>query len=110
MERRIIARHWRGIAKPDAASAYIDHLRAETFPALRELPGFIDAAILRRDVPQGVEFLVVTHWISIDAIRAFAGDPVDIAVVPTKVEHMMVEYDRMVRHYEVAEAASQGAA
>jgi hypothetical protein len=52
-------------------------------------------------VPNGVEFLVVTQWASIEAVRAFAGAEVESAVVPEKVQDMMVTYDRAVRHYEV---------
>jgi heme-degrading monooxygenase HmoA len=96
----MIARHWKGVAKPESAGAYVDHLRHETFPALRKLDGFIDASILRRYVSEGVEFLVVTHWDTLDSIRAFAGDDIEAAVVPERVRAMMVEYDLTVRHYE----------
>jgi heme-degrading monooxygenase HmoA len=98
----MISRHWRGLAKAEFAQAYVEHLQTETFPAIRKLRGFVGAEILRRDVPEGVEFLVVTRWASMDSIRAFAGDEVDTAVVPAEVDAMMVDYDRIVRHYEVA--------
>ncbi|MGH8238894.1 MAG: antibiotic biosynthesis monooxygenase [Steroidobacteraceae bacterium] len=100
---RMIARHWRGVAKGDCADAYVEHLQSETLPQLVQLPGFHDASILRRDVPQGVEFLVVTVWKSLDAIRGFAGNDVESAVVPAKVQKMMIEYDRRARHYEVVD-------
>ena len=96
----MIARHWRGVAKPSSAQAYLDHLRDHTFPALRKLDGFIDASIFRRPVPEGVEFLVITHWDSLDAIHAFAGNDIEAAVVAPQVQAMMVDYDRTVRHYE----------
>ena len=99
----MISRQWRGVASREHADAYVQHLRTATFPALRRLPGFVDASILRRVVPEGVEFLIVTQWTSLDAIRAFAGANVDAAVVPEAVAAMMVDYDRVVRHYEVLE-------
>ena len=99
----MIARHWRGLAKADCADAYVAHLRQETFPAIRKLAGFRSASILRRDVPEGVEFLIVTIWESLEAIRAFAGANIDVAVVPEKAQEMMLDYDRVVRHYEVVE-------
>jgi heme-degrading monooxygenase HmoA len=98
----MISRQWRGLAKAEFAEAYIEHLKTETFPAIRKLRGFVGAEILRREVPEGVEFLVVTRWASMGSIRAFAGDEVNTAVVPAKVDAMMVDYDRIVRHYEVA--------
>ena len=97
----MISRQWRGLAKPGHADAYVEHLRTQTFPALRRLAGFKGASILRRDVAAGVEFLVITEWESVEAIRAFAGANVDDAVVPPEVDAMMIEYDRRVRHYEV---------
>lgn len=97
----MISRQWRGVAKSAFAKAYVQHLQTETFPAIHKLPGFVSASILRRCVPDGVEFLIVTQWASIDAIRAFAGAEVETAVVPQKVKEMMVDYDRTVRHYEV---------
>jgi heme-degrading monooxygenase HmoA len=97
----MISRQWLGLAKTEQAEAYVEHLRAETFPALQALPGFAGASILRRDTPPGVEFLVVTQWASLEAVRAFAGADVEAAVVPRKVHDMMVAYDRTVRHYEV---------
>jgi heme-degrading monooxygenase HmoA len=99
----MIARHWRGLAKREFADAYVEHLHSETFPQLVQLPGFHDASILRRDVERGVEFLVVTVWKSLDAIRGFAGNDPQSAVVPVKVQQMMIEYDRRARHYEVVD-------
>jgi heme-degrading monooxygenase HmoA len=97
----MISRQWRGLAKASSAEAYIDHLRSETFPALEKLPGFMGATILRRTVPDGVEFLIVTTWASLEVIHAFAGVSPENAVVPGNVHDMMVDYDRVVRHYEI---------
>jgi heme-degrading monooxygenase HmoA len=99
----MISRQWRGLARPERADAYVEHLRTETFPKIRTIPGFVSASILKRELEQGVEFLVVTHWKSLDAIRGFAGTDVEAAVVPAEVERMMIEYDRSARHYEVVE-------
>lgn len=97
----MISRQWRGLAKLSSAQAYIEHLQSETFPAIARIPGFAGASILRRTVPEGVEFLIVTQWESLEAIRAFAGANAEDAVVPPKVQDMMIDYDRVVRHYEV---------
>jgi hypothetical protein len=99
----MISRLWRGLAKSDRAQSYVNHLRTETFPALQKLPGFIDASILARRVPEGVEFLVVTQWSSLDAIARFAGADPELAVVPPEVAAMMLDYDRRVRHFDVVE-------
>jgi heme-degrading monooxygenase HmoA len=97
----MISRHWRGIAKPLHADEYVQHLRSETFQELSRIRGFIGASILRRNVERGVEFLIMTNWESIEAIEQFAGRDSEIAVVPEKVQNMMLDYDRRARHYEV---------
>jgi heme-degrading monooxygenase HmoA len=102
-EGNVISRQWRGLAHPHRAHDYIEHLRTETFPALRNMPGFVDASILSRPLGTGVEFLIVTRWDSMDAIARFAGVDPEAAVVPGKVVEMMIECDRRVRHFEVAE-------
>jgi heme-degrading monooxygenase HmoA len=97
----MIERHWIGVARADAASAYVAHLETETFPGLEQLPGFREARILRRDAGEGVEFRIVTVWESLDAIRAFAGSSLESAVVPPAVQAMMLHYDSRVTHYEI---------
>jgi heme-degrading monooxygenase HmoA len=97
----MISRHWRCLAKREQAADYVRHLQNETFPAIRTIPGFIDASIQRRELARGVEFVIVTRWESLDAIRKFAGVDPEVAVVPGKVQAMTLEFDSRVRHYEV---------
>jgi heme-degrading monooxygenase HmoA len=99
----MISRQWRGLARIEAEIAYQEHLKAETFPAIRSIEGFVDATILKRRVANGVEFLIVTRWESMDAVAQFAGDDAEVAVIPSNVREMMIEYDARVRHYEVVE-------
>jgi heme-degrading monooxygenase HmoA len=97
----MIARHWKGIAKRERADDYIAHLKSDTFPKLASLTGFVRASILRREIPNGIEFQVVTVWESLQAIRAFAGTDIEAAVVPAVAQAMMVEFDRRAVHYEI---------
>lgn len=83
----MISRQWRGVAKAAHAQEYVEHLKTDTFPQIRRIPGFVDASILKRKVGRGVEFLMAA----------------ETAVVPQNVQRMMVEYDRRVLHYEVIE-------
>jgi heme-degrading monooxygenase HmoA len=97
----MISRLWRALARADQAQEYVRHLRTETFPAVRKIPGFIDASILSRPVGNGVEFLIVTRWDSVEAIARFAGADPEVAVVPAEAAAMMIEYDARARHFEV---------
>jgi heme-degrading monooxygenase HmoA len=99
----MISRHWKGVARPGQAEAYIRHLTSETFPSLARIPGFIRASILKRDLGTRTEFQIVTVWDSLSAIAAFAGRDPDVAVVPASVQAMMSSYDERVVHYEIVE-------
>ena len=99
----MISRHWRGLARTERAAEYEQHLRGDTFPKLKQIPGFLGASILKRGLDNGVEFLVISNWASLQSITAFAGADVEAAVVPPNVQSMMIEYDHRARHYEVAE-------
>lgn len=97
----MIARHWHGIARTDSAAQYLAHLTSSTIPKLKQLAGFQQARIHTRASDTGVEFLVITEWDSADAIRAFAGDDVEAAVVPALVQSLMISFDERARHFEV---------
>lgn len=97
----MISRHWMGLAKKETANEYVAHLQNDTFQKIRTINGFLSAQILKREVEEGVEFLIITEWKTLDAIRQFAGANFDTAVVPKLVQDIMIKYDEQARHYEV---------
>jgi heme-degrading monooxygenase HmoA len=98
----MIGRHWRGFAPHETAQAYLEHLRESTLPSLRDIVGHRGATVLKRRVDGEVEFVVLTFWDSLDAVRAFAGDDYEAAVVPPEARELLAEFDDRVVHYEVA--------
>ena len=98
----MIGRLWHGWTTADAAPRYEEHLRRETFPALRGFDGYVDGYVLRRDSGDRVDFAVLTLWESLEAIRAFAGDDYETAVVPDAARLVLRGFDERVMHYEVA--------
>ncbi|MDT0644099.1 antibiotic biosynthesis monooxygenase [Zunongwangia sp. F363] len=99
----MITRHWTGRVKPEEAQNYINYLQKEILPHLRNLDGFTGAGINRRSLENGIEFLFVSNWASLEHIRAFAGENIEVAVVAEKAQKMMLDFDKEVRHYEVLE-------
>lgn len=57
------------------------------------------AQILKREIKEGVEFLIITEWESLDTIKQSAGEQFNTAVVPSLVQNIMIRYDDKVRHY-----------
>lgn len=102
----MIARVWRGVAAPgEAAEAYLAHLTGRVLPSLAGIPGHRGAQVLRRSVPAGSEFVVTTWWDSMEAVRAFAGEAPERAVVEPEARAVLAECDDFVRHFEVAHDA-----
>jgi heme-degrading monooxygenase HmoA len=91
--------------RPDQARAYEKHLLELTLSELKGISGFVDVALHRREFEEGVEFVVITRWESMEAIMKFAGSDIQAAVVPAEVAAMMIEYDRRARHFEVVSDA-----
>jgi heme-degrading monooxygenase HmoA len=99
----MIIREWRGRANPSQADAYPKHFHDKVIPELRQVLGFSGAQLGRRQLGDKIEFLVLTRWQSMDAIRAFAGMDVEKAVIDPDAVAALVEFDSRVRHYEVVE-------
>jgi heme-degrading monooxygenase HmoA len=99
----MIVRTWRGRAPASNPIAYSEHFSRSVLPELRRIEGFLGASLLRQDGPEHVEFLVLTRWASMEAIRAFAGDDIKNAVVEPDAAAALLDFDRTVQHYEVVE-------
>ena len=97
----MIARVWKGIAITEKANDYLEHLQHSVFPELAQIDGYRKAYVLRRDLGDAVEFTVQTFWESMEAIRQFAGDNVETAVVAPAAQPLFREFDSTVTHYEV---------
>jgi heme-degrading monooxygenase HmoA len=104
MQENAIARLWRGSATAENADAYHRHVTETVLPEIARLPGHRGALVLRRPIDGGVEFLVVTFWDSMEAVKAFAGDHPDLAVVEPAARAVLFELDDIVRNYTVAHA------
>jgi heme-degrading monooxygenase HmoA len=96
----MIGRVWRGWTTAELAPRYVAHLRDETFPALAGIDGHDGAYALRRESDDEVEFVVLTLWRSLDAVRAFAGDDYEVAVVLPDARRLLVRFDERSAHYD----------
>jgi heme-degrading monooxygenase HmoA len=99
----MIIREWRGRTSETRCDEYREHFRRTVIPALRDVPGFLGAYLSWRPAGDLIEFLVLTRWTSMGAIREFAGADPDKAAVEPGAIAALTEYDRQVRHYEVIE-------
>ena len=97
----MIARIWRGWAPLATAGDYQRHYETEVSAHLRAVSGFRGARLLRRTDGSEVMFTSITLFTSLDAIRAFAGDDYELAVVEEAARQVLSRWDEQVSHHEV---------
>jgi antibiotic biosynthesis monooxygenase (ABM) superfamily enzyme len=96
----VIARIWRGATLAEHAEEYAAYLEETGMRGARELPGARGTLVLRRARAGYAEFETILLFDSLDDIKAFAGDDLDLAVFFEEDDKCLVERDLEVRHYE----------
>jgi len=95
----MIVRSWRGRAPQNRADSYARHFLYVVLPKLQSLQGFAGGTLLRRTVGDEIEFLVLTSWESMDAVKQFAGNTPDVAVVDADARALLSTFDATVDHW-----------
>ena len=99
----MIARTWTGAVRTTDADEYADYIRETGFREYGETPGNCGAWLLRRDHEGTTEFITLSLWESEDAIRAFAGEDIEAAVLYPEDERYLIGGESTVVHYEVVD-------
>ena len=98
----MIARIWHGWAPQATADNYQRHFESEVSSHLQGVDGFRGARLLRTDDGQEVMFTSVTFFTSVDAVRCFAGEDYEQAVVEETARQALHRWDERVSHHQVA--------
>jgi heme-degrading monooxygenase HmoA len=101
----MIARIWRARTSVADVSKYEAHFRSEVLHKLTKVTGFRGAELLCRTDNGMVEIIVQTRWDSMAAVRKFAGEDPEHAVVDPAARAVLIEFDSRVRHYDVVASA-----
>jgi heme-degrading monooxygenase HmoA len=78
------------------------YIRETAFAEYAETHGNRGAWMLRRDQGERTEFITLSLWDSVDAIRAFAGDDIEAAVLYPEDERYLVG-ESTATHYQVVD-------
>jgi len=99
----MISRVWHGWTTPANADAYEALLKSEIFAGIegRRIAGYRGIHLFRRNLGNEVEFITVMWFDSMEAVRAFAGEDYEVAVVPLKARALLSRFDARSQHYEV---------
>ena len=99
----MVLRMWKARSTVKLAADYIEHATKVVFPKVRTIEGYRAAYLLRREVEDGVELVVLTLWESMQAVRRFAGTEPNKAVVEPEARAALTSFDDFVTHYEVVQ-------
>jgi heme-degrading monooxygenase HmoA len=103
LEIAMIARVWRGITLVERADDYLAYLHETGLKDYAKTAGNRGVSVLRRNQGEHCEFVLISLWDSMDAVRAFAGENPDKSVYYPEDDQFLLQMEPLVRHYEVAE-------
>lgn len=99
----MIARMWRGSTRAVDAQAYAEYMGGTGGQALADTPGNQGVYMLRRVIGDAAEFVMLSLWGSEEAIKAFAGEDISVAVFFPEDDRYLIDRELTVSHYEVVE-------
>jgi heme-degrading monooxygenase HmoA len=99
----MISRIWHGWTNLQNADKYEALLKAEIFVGIEErnIHGYRGIQLLRRQIGDETEFITIMTFDSIEAVREFAGQDYEQAVVPAKARTVLSHFDQRSQHYEI---------
>jgi len=97
-----VLRRWSARTTQAQLPKYLEHFSSNVMLELRRVPGYLGATVSLRCLESEVEIVVETTWRSLDSIRNFAGPDLEAAVVADQAAALLTDFDRRVRHYEIA--------
>src|SRR5262249_26027238 len=96
----MITRIWHGRTTAANSDEYLRLMRTVAIPDYRATPGNIGAHALRRIEGDTAHFLMLTFWESEDAIRAFAGNAINVAKYYDFDKNFLLEMEPTSTHSE----------
>ena len=97
----MIMRIWKGSTHRSDSDSYFNYLLETGVKEYRETTGNHGVYVLRRNVDDHSEFLLLSLWDSVESIKGFAGSDYEKAVFFPEDVKYLVEFDKYVAHFEV---------
>jgi heme-degrading monooxygenase HmoA len=97
----MIARIWKGAVRTPDADEYAQYIHDTGFAEYGRTDGNRGAWMLRRDDGGETEFITLSMWESRDAIKAFAGEDIEAAVLYPEDEKYLIGGESSIAHYDV---------
>lgn len=97
----MIARMWHGRVPTPKARAYREFVNGRAIPDYRSVKGNISVHILERLDGDVTHFITLTFWESLESIKGFTGQDINIAKYYPEDKDFLLEFEPTVVHYEV---------
>ena len=99
----MIARIWQGRARPGMGKACYEYLESTGLKDYLATKGLHRLLILTREIGDQTEYVLITLWNDMDAVRRFAGPDPEKAVYYPEDDRYFEQEERRpnVAHYEV---------
>jgi len=97
----MLARIWKGVTRAEDGDAYVRYLEETGLMESRRTPGNRGVLALRRVAGDRAEFITLSLWESVEAIRRFAGEDISRAVFYPEDDRFLVQRDDHVDHFEL---------
>jgi heme-degrading monooxygenase HmoA len=102
----MILREWRAEVRRDKLDAYVAYVRDTGLAQYAATPGNLGAAIATRHLDaKRSEIVTHSYWTSLEAIAAFAGEPIDRARYFPLDDRYLLTRPATVAHFEVADGS-----
>ncbi len=103
----MVVRMWHGMVPTSKAKAYREFLNKRAVPDYESVKGNLGVYILERPDGEVTHFITLTFWESLEAIRGFAGDDIEVAKYYNEDQDYLIEFEPNVVHYEVVGQSSR---
>lgn len=97
----MIVRIWHGKVSTSKADAYREFTNKTAIPDYQSVKGNISVHILERREGDITHFVTLTFWESLEAIKGFAGENIEVAKYYPEDRDFLLEFEPTVTHYEV---------
>ncbi len=97
----MIVRRFTAIVTKENAPKYYAFFRDTLTPELKKIEGHAGAIVLSESNRDTVDITVLTFWESLEAIRRFAGETPNVAVVEPEARALLRSYNEEVSQHVV---------
>jgi len=97
----MIVRLWHGRVAASRADEYAEFMKRRAVPDYASVEGLQKLLFLRNLDGEVANFLLITHWDSLDAVRGFAGEQPEKAKYYPEDDDFLLEKEASSALYEV---------